>query len=232
MPMIEDNTSNKPFLSIIGGKFKQKVTEDTPGAVLREYELSDKTTGSKWELSYKSVVGRIESIEFIEGEYGENCNIEFDEFIVSLKVPSDFFRSFSERLCGADVTKDVTLTPYDFTPKGETNSKRGMNVFQNDEKLFSNFWDGKTNKNGFPKTPSDEDPNHVMDKDDWKTYFNVTIKRFLKKQLEALVFPSLSDELVSSAAKEFDVPVPKKKEKKPQLVANEDGTISKENLPF
>src|SRR3990167_2832365 len=75
----EEKTSNDLFFSVVGGKLRTKVASDHPEAELREYVLKDGTKGSKYERVVNALFGKIEKVEFYDGDYGKNLQITLDE---------------------------------------------------------------------------------------------------------------------------------------------------------
>jgi len=179
---VED--SSTLYLYIIQGHLMQKVSEDTPGAVKREWETRDGNSGVKWEIQYKNLTGMITNIAFKTGEYGEQCLIKMtaDGEAAQLQIGTEsrYFASFAQRFKNIDLNKVVTLNAYDFEKDGKT--RKGMSITQEGNKVQSYFWDdtAKTNINGLPQ------PNNrgaAFDNDDWKMYF-IQLKKFLKRHVE------------------------------------------------
>ena len=178
MPATENNYEGKPFLSIIAGSFRQKVDPGTPGAKLREYELSDGTKGEKWELSYPGWRGIVRELRVVDTEYGDVLHVEFDDVILWLSMDKSFATDFLRKFAGADVHTEIVVTPRDFI-NDEGKRVVRMSVVQCDENLKNSFcsynpetkeW---TYKEGFPV------PDEKMSKDDWKIYY-LSVKKYLK----------------------------------------------------
>ena len=179
---VED--SGTLYLYIIKGHLMQKVNEDTPGAVKRDWDAPDGTTGVKWELQFKNLTGFITGIEFKQSDFGEQCTIKMEadgeQANLQMNTDSRYFSSFAQRFSNIDLNKTVTLNSYDF----EKDDKRrtGMSITQEGKKIGSWFWDdiGKANINGLPQP---ENRGEGFDKDDWKYYFS-KVKKFLKLHVE------------------------------------------------
>lgn len=180
MPVSTQNFSSKPFLTIVQGKLRQKVEEGTPGAVYRTGQTPSGATYSKWEIVFPGWSGIILDIRVFENEFGETCNIEMDDVIISMPTDSRYFSDIIKKLAGADIQKEVTISPYDFEDK-EGKRRSGVTVIQDEKKLsdhFANWENGRpTYKEGFPQ------PDEKMSKDDWKIYF-LSVKKFLKNWIE------------------------------------------------
>ena len=178
--------SGRPFLSVVGGTFAQKATKDTPDAKLREYEFKDGTKGSKWEINFLNWSGVIQSIVFKATPYGDMCNIEFDDVIVSLNTESRYFTDFAQKIKNADLSKSIKLHPYDF--EGDNGKKvKGISMEQNGEKLKNYYYDFDNKKaiNGFPEVDQEK---AAEKKTYWKGYF-LSVADFLVGEMEKLEFP-------------------------------------------
>lgn len=133
-------SEGKPYLTIIGGRITKKVTEDTPGAIRREYEDSKGNKGVKFELQYKEINGKIKDLKYkTHPEYGESLEVVFDEFVLSMNIESKFYKAFAKKIPSADIHKDVALSPYDYEKNGER--VIGMSVKQNGIELENFCWD-------------------------------------------------------------------------------------------
>jgi hypothetical protein len=176
--------SNVMYLYIIEGHLMQKVNEDTPGAVKRNWKAPDGATGSKWELQYKNLTGYITGIEFKQGDFGEQCiiKIEADGEKANLQMSSDsrYFSTFAQRFKNIRLEGHVCFNAYDFEKDGKKRS--GMSITQDGKKVESYFWDSiaKAPINGLPQP---DNRGSGFDKDDWKMYF-IQLKKFLKRHIE------------------------------------------------
>lgn len=181
-----NNISGKTFLSILAdGKFHQEVPEGTEGAVIREYEDSKGNKGSKTELVHDSIKGKITKIEIVEKEFGKSINLHIDDDgIISTGVAGRFGEDLMKKLPNVDFNKEVILSPYSFTPKGEENNKSGVTITQDGLKLVSYYYNPETKEtiNGLPEPEGDTSK---FDSDDWKIHFTV-VRKFLIKQIEKL----------------------------------------------
>lgn len=175
----------KPYLSIIDGVFKEKVDKDTPGAVRRDYETPAGDKGTKYELEYDTWSGIVLSLVVRDTPYGDVFNMEFEDAVLSINTSHRMFNSIMEKLPNADLTKEITLKPYDFK---DDHDKRvsGVNIFQGDmndpaSKLASYYvervekTDEKTGKKfnayQYVKGYPEPDPNAPKNKNYWKKHF-------------------------------------------------------------
>ena len=185
------NNTDKTFLTILAdGKFHQEVEVGTEGAITRTYEDKEGVEQSKTELVHDSVKGIITAVEFHDGVFGKNLNITIDnDGIISMGTASNFGEDMMKKLPAIDFTKEVTITPYAFIPKGEENSKKGVTVYQGGVKVQSHYSkefpvDSKkyVTINGMPEVEGDT---KSFDSDDWKMHFMV-VRKFLIKEIEKL----------------------------------------------
>lgn len=190
---LENNNQNsdKTFVIVLAdGKFHKSVDAGTEGAVVRSYEDKDGATKTKTELVFDTVKGMITKLEFVDGEFGKSLHVEIDnDGIVSVGTASPFGEDLMKKLPSLDFSKEVTLTPYAFIPKGEENSKKGISVYQDGVKVQSNYYkadpenEGKfININGIPEAEGDTTK---FDSDDWKMHFMV-VRKFLIKEITKL----------------------------------------------
>jgi len=196
MPAIHEDFDTKPFLSIIGGTFKQKVNEGTPGAKFREYETKSGEKGSKWEISYSAWMGKIEDMRINEGDFGESLHIVFEDCIISIPVSQRYFSDFVKKIASANLDLPVTIKPYDFvTDDGKR--KSGLTILQGETKLKDKFYDFDTKKysDGFPE------PKDIKSKDEWRIYF-MQVNIFLKNWI--LLHPINNIKVEEEVKKEVD----------------------------
>lgn len=197
------------YLSIIGGRIRQKVDEGTEGAVLRKYETPTGEKGEKWELVYNTWEGVVKGLKIVENDYGKFLNVVFDDATLSIHSDSRYFSDFVKKLAGADLSKSIKVQPYDFE---DENKKKvtGVNVYQGTDKLKDFFYDFEEKKqlNGFPVAGHSKAKPY--DKDDWKMYF-MEVKKFLIAYIMLNIEPKIVH------AEEERVEIPKGEEKEINL---------------
>jgi len=192
--MALENTHQKgDFVTVLAdGLFHLEVAEGTEGAKLREYKTSKGEEKSKLELTYQSLTGFIQSIGFFEGEFGKSLNIEIKDdkvYTVSLNTKNNFGEDMMKKFPNVDFKKRVTLKPYSFEDdKGKT--RRGITIYQEDEKIAGYFYDGEKSINDIP-TP--EGDTSTYDTDDWVSFYT-TQRKFLVKFTEENTIPRLETE--------------------------------------
>jgi len=190
MPGEQTHTGGKPYLRIIQGGLVNKVTEDTDGAMRRDWE-SPNGSGTAWELRYSNWEGKIISIEFKEGKYGDECIIEFDDAFLTVKTDDRYFQDLASKLPNVDLSKSVKLHPYNMEVE-DGKYKTGVSVQQGGEKIASHYWDGKKKTNGFPEV--DEALKEKKGKKYWPLYFG-DVADFLVEELGKLKFEAPVEEI-------------------------------------
>lgn len=196
--MALDKTEEKVFASILAdGKIHVSVPEGTEGAVTRDYETSDGTTGKKTELVYNDVVGQITDVAFFEGNYGRNIQVTICDgaekpVSLSLSTASNYGEDLMKKILNVDLTKYVKIVPYSFTDeKGK--GRKGVTIWQKNDKTGENekvknyFYDEKkkVNVNGYPE-PKKGKGGKPLTKDQWKIYFAEVREFMIEKITEVL----------------------------------------------
>ena len=190
------NTRTQATFVSIGsnGDLRVNANESTPGAVKRDYELSNGSKGSKWELIYNEMTGIITSIQFRDGDYGEQMLINFWDdgvsYVLTTPASSNFATDIMKKIPNINVTKPITIKPYSLTDdKGKP--KKGVTIIQDGSKI-TNFFveegeDGKKKEaHGFPV----KEAGKAYKTSDWKLYF-MQVAKFLQEYTEANVTPAL-----------------------------------------
>lgn len=174
--------SRKNYLSIAQGAIRQTVSEHTPGGIRRDYETSDGTKGYKFEFVYKSWEGKIIDIRVKDGKFGEVCEIEFDDAVLSLGTSGRYFMDLIKKLRNININRTVTLTPYDFESDGK--KLVGVSVVQNGEKIPNYYWDKVKEKtvNGFPIPTFNTRQAKTRD---WDKYW-IDVTEFLVSEIEKI----------------------------------------------
>lgn len=182
-----------PIMNILGsdGTLRLSVPKGTEGAVYREYETSDGKKGSKWELIFKSLCGRITNLQMFDGDYGKNLLVTLaytgGEDTISFNTTTPFGENFMKKLPNINLDEFVTIAPYNFTDdSGKV--RKGVTVTQGDVKLSNYFYNPEEKKNlhGYPEPEGDTS---MYDKDDWKIYFT-QCRKFLVKNVEEKFLPA------------------------------------------
>lgn len=185
MGLNQSQKGNRTFVSIVNGKFAQRVTQETPNSVRRMIEKKDGSKKEVWELIYDNVSGNITSIEVDEsGDFGDQLKINMedigDKFTVNLNMQSREAKSFLCALKNINLLETITLHPYNFQSKDDGRNVIGMNVYQGgvgkEFKVKPYF--SKDTTNGLPQVPEN------ADKDEFKLCMKqqeIYLKKWVKK---------------------------------------------------
>lgn len=174
------------------GKFHTEVTQDTEGAIRRDWESKDKKEkGTKWEHVATSITGRIVEVGVYEGNYGKQVVVSIGDNSVAdttiyLSTQSRYAEDFLKKLRNIDHEKDVTLTPFSFEDEKTGKPRQGISVTQEKEgeKIkIPDFYhtidvvtERKTEINGYPVVPEEAKD---WSSDDWKMYYYQAMKFML-----------------------------------------------------
>lgn len=204
----------KNYISISAdAKLRKVVPAGTPGAVERTYETKEKEAdgvtfkkATKIEKLYESVSGVIKNIAFVDTEYGTLLQVTVvdqflnDEEVLSMSTSQSFAQDFMKKLPNIDLTKEVILKPFAFTPEGGKRELKGMTITQDGQKIDKSFYkketiDGKevitpTMGMPIPDKKLEKETNEMKRKEGWKRYFkdveiflvDYTTEHFTKKE--------------------------------------------------
>lgn len=175
--------SGKKYIYIIGGKLCEKVDEGTPGSRKREHEKSDKSIVVKYEIEYKSCDGVIKYIDFKDTDFGQQCNVEFEDFVLTLDTSSRYFIDFAKKLPSINIEKPVEIAPYDWEPEPGRRST-GLNIIQDHKKAKSFYWD-EIEKKPCHNLPVPIGNTEIYKSDDWKVFY-INLKKFLVSEVQSM----------------------------------------------
>jgi hypothetical protein len=200
------------FASVLAdGKIHITVPEGTEGSVVRVYETSDGKKGTKTEMVYDDVVGKITRLSFRDGEYGTSLNVEITDgeekpIVLSLGTASNFGEDFMKKILNVNMDKYVKVAPYTFLDENGKN-KKGITIWQKDAdnksyKVENYFYDkeAKAPCNGYPETPVPK-KGKTLSSDDWKLFFGIARKFMIEKITEHF---KLDEEAVDAVQSEVD----------------------------
>lgn len=202
MALIPKKQTNESFVSILSSDatLRKVVSKEEYDAYLgtkeiREFEDSKGNKGTKHEIIYESISGVISKIEFVDTDYGGLLQVTLKDFpqeeILSMATSMPFAEDFMRKLPKIDLSKEVIIKPYSFTPEGKDKSLRGVTIIQGGEKLVNHFYDGKGDCNGMP---SPEGDTKHYGSDDWKIYF-LQVRKFLinnTKEIASKLVPTVA----------------------------------------
>ena len=134
MAATQSTTRTKRYFSIVGGKFAEKATAETPNAVKR----TNKKGAEVYELMYDKINGWIEDIQIRNSDFGEQLEFGLNDgnetCMVSIPVESKFFRHFAKKIDNVDLKQEAVLAPYSFIGK-EGKKAIGLNIYQGGNKV-------------------------------------------------------------------------------------------------
>lgn len=203
MPGEMMTSSKKPYLKIIQGKVVLPSKEGEENAVKRDYEDNDGNPRHKWEIPYLNWTGVIKAIRFKDSDYGEMCNVEFEDSYLQMNTSGRYFQDFACKIFNVDLSKPVTLHPYDMEVDGK--KKTGISLQQDGQKLKNYFYDPveKKNLHGFPDV--DQEKAKAKKKTYWKVYFT-ELTEFLVEKVKELKFAEQAPKTLTEAAEEAFAP--------------------------
>lgn len=175
-----DTRQTGNFITILGGKLCQRVSEDTIGAVKRTNKLGNVV----YEKFYDSFTGKLIDIKVQDGAYGKTWNFVFKDkeepYTLQLSYSNSFSTALLKMLPNIDLTKEMKISPSVKEIDGVNRSS-----------LFINQ-DGKAMKHAYSR----ENPNGMPDME------QVTVKgvlvwddtkrlEFLDKMVHETILPKL-----------------------------------------
>lgn len=143
-----ENITRGNYISILQGKFAQRVPEGTEGAITRV----NKTGRTVHEKFYDRFTGVLTDIRVKDSDaYGKTWEFVFDadgtEYIIQMPYSGSFSAQFLKMLPNIDISKKMTLTPVTEIEDGKTKSSLFVNQDGNPVKhAFT-----RANPNGMPE---------------------------------------------------------------------------------
>lgn len=141
-----DNRQEGKFITIIGGKFCQRVDQNTEGAVARINKLGKQVFEKYWD----NFTGTLVDIKTQDGEYGKNWLFVFRDgeevWNLQLGYSNSYSTALLKMLPNIDLTKPFKLSPSVKEVDGK--SKSSLFVNQNGEHVKHAYT--KENPNGMP----------------------------------------------------------------------------------
>ena len=177
-----DTRQTGNFITILGGKLCQRVSEDTIGAVKRTNKLGNVV----YEKFYDSFTGKLIDIKVQDGTYGKTWNFVFKDkeepYTLQLSYSNSFSTALLKMLPNIDLTKEMKISPSVKEIDGVNRSS-----------LFINQ-DGKAMKHAYSR----ENPNGMPDME------QVTVKgvlvwddtkrlEFLDNMVQTVILPKLRE---------------------------------------
>ena len=183
------------FITILGGKFCQRVQEGEPGAVTRVNKLG-KTVHERF---YDSFTGKLVSIKVQDGTYGKTWNFGFkdkeDLYTLQLSYSNSFATAFLKMLPNIDLSKEMKVSP----SVKEVEGKNRSTLFVNQDGVAIKHAYTKDNPNGMP----DMEQITVKGVPVWDDTKRI---EFLHNMVDTTILPKLGivAPTVSEASKAFD----------------------------
>jgi hypothetical protein len=135
------------FITILGGKLCQRVSEDTPGAVKRTNKLGTVV----FEKFYDSFTGKLIDIRVQDGTYGKTWNFVFKDkeepYTLQLSYSNSFSTAFLKMLPNIDLTKEMKISP----SVKEVDGKVRSSLFVNQDGKAIKHAYSRENPNGMPE---------------------------------------------------------------------------------
>lgn len=142
-----ENREGGKYITILGGKFSQRVPEGTPGATSRINKLNKVV----WEKYYDSFTGKLVGIRTQDGNgYGKNWVFDFQDrgevYHLQLSYSNSFATAFLKMLPNVDLTKEMKVSP----SVKEVDGKNKSSLFINQEGVAIKHAYTRENPNGMP----------------------------------------------------------------------------------
>lgn len=136
------------YITILGGKFCQRVPEGTEGATQRTNKLGN----TVFEKYYDSFTGKLIDIKVQDGTYGKTWNFVFqdqkDPYTLQLSYSNSFSTALLKMLPNVDLTQEMKLSPSTKVDPETGKNKSSLFINQNGQALKHAFT--RENPNGMP----------------------------------------------------------------------------------
>jgi len=168
------------YITILGGKFCQRVSEDTLGATKRTNKIGNVV----FEKYYDSFTGKLIDIKVQDGTYGKTWNFVFKDksepYTLQLSYSNSFSTALLKMLPNVDLTKEMKLSP----SVKEVDGKNRSSLFINQ--------DGKVLKHAYTR----EVPNGLPDMEQTKIkgvmiWDDTKRLEFLQDMVDTIILPKL-----------------------------------------
>lgn len=209
-----DNRQEGNFITILGGKFCQRVPEGTPGAVTRVNKMG-KTVHEKF---YDSFTGKLVGIKTQDGEYGKSWIFSFKDggevYHLQLSYSNSFATAFLKMLPNMNLEQEMKVMPS--TKEVDGVKKSSLFINQNGVALKHAYT--RENPNGMP----DMEQVTVKGQQVWDDTKRI---EFLYNMVATTIIPKLEGVAVpvaqaTKADKEFD------------NFGKPEGEINPDDVPF
>ena len=220
--MALEKIERQNYVSILSSDatFRVVVPDGTEGSIKREYETSDGKKGTKTELVFNKLTGKITNIGFYDGDFGKQLQLTITDdkgdLTLSVNTAQNYGEDIMKKIPNINLDKEVVLVPYSFEDdKGKI--RKGVTITQDGKKIESFFYDkvAKKNVNGYPDPEGDRKD---YDKDSWRVYF-IQARKFLVGYTEKH-FPAKEHKTINKTTDISDI------------YPTEEESIKAENIPW
>jgi hypothetical protein len=175
------------FITILQGKFAQRVQEGTEGAVKRVNKIG-KTV---YERFYDSFTGKLVGIKVQDGEYGKTWNFSFQDkgevYILQLSYSNSFATAFLKMLPNIDLSKEMKVSP----SVKEVDGKNRSSLFVNQGGTFVKHAYTREKPEGMP------DLNKIVVKGQ-DVYDDTARLLFLHSMVQTIIMPRLGEQAAAA----------------------------------
>lgn len=189
--MALENREAGNYITILGGRFCQRVPEGTPGAEQRTNKLGKVV----FEKFYTSFTGRLLDIKTQDGTYGKSWVFDFiDEgevYHLQLSYSNSFATQFLKILPHIDLSKPMKVSP----SVKEVDGKSKSSLFVNQDGIALKHAFTRENPNGLP------DMEEVVVKGQ-KTWDDTKRLEFLYNMVQTKILPKLYETGVQGAVED------------------------------
>ena len=141
-----ENREGGQYITILGGKFCQRVPEGTKDAVTRVNKVG-KTVHEKF---YSSFTGKLVAIRTQDGEYGKSWLFSFKDsgeiYNLQLSYSNSFATAFLKMLPNVDLSKEMKVSPS--TKEVDGKNKSSLFINQNGKAIKHAYT--REHPNGMP----------------------------------------------------------------------------------
>jgi hypothetical protein len=174
------------YISIIGGKFCQRVQEGTEGSVSRVNKLGN-TVHEKY---YDSFTGKLLDIKVTDGNYGKQWSFSFqdkaDVYNLQLGYTNSFAKNIIKMLPNVDLSKEMKISPM---TKVEADGTKKSSIFINQNGNALKHFYTRDNPNGLPPmTQVMVKGSLVWDDTDQMVFLEDMVMKDIKPKLEGTNF--------------------------------------------
>jgi len=168
------------YITILAGKFCQRVPEGTEGAITRVNKINN----TVHEKFYDSFTGKLESINVKDGTYGKTWNFGFRDneelYILQLSYSNSFSTAFLKMLPNVDLTQEMKVSP----SMKEVDGKKKSSLFINQNGVALKHAYTRETPNGMPDMEQVEVKGEMV----WDDTKRIA---FLHNMVNTLILPKL-----------------------------------------